>query len=135
MSSGEVITIARTIYNEARGDGRDGMQGVAEVIFNRIGHPGFGNSPDAHAVVTKPGQFLGLGKTAPNPGNQSERELWVYAEQLAKTVYENKTSPGNLTQGAHSFHQSSSPNGLASPPWKAVFTVKIGHHYFFKITK
>lgn len=127
-------TIARTIYNEARSDGVAGMTAVAEAIYNRIGHPGYGNKQSAYEVVSAPNQFLGYGTTAPTQFGPGEEALWNSAKELA-TKLNNKQSPGSTTEGAHAFHQSSSSSGLVGTAFTATYVTKIGAHYFFRVTK
>lgn len=49
-------TLARTIWGEARGEGRQGMQAVASVILNRAARPGWWGRSVAE-VCLKPAQF------------------------------------------------------------------------------
>jgi spore germination cell wall hydrolase CwlJ-like protein len=39
-----IICLARTIYWEAKGEGIAGMEAVANVVMNRLGHEGFPES-------------------------------------------------------------------------------------------
>ena len=130
--SADVITVARTIYNEARGDGLAGMQGVAEVIRNRIGHAGYGKKSSAIEVVSQQGQFLGYGTSVPK-ATGVDATRWEDAKNLARNLVDG-TLTGNKTCGAHAFHKAESSKGLVGPAWTATHTVKIGEHNFFKIT-
>ena len=39
-----ITCLSRTIYWEARGDGAAGMEAIANVVMNRLGHEGFSNT-------------------------------------------------------------------------------------------
>lgn len=39
-----ITCLSRTIYWESRGDGAAGMEGIANVVMNRLGHEGFPNT-------------------------------------------------------------------------------------------
>ena len=39
-----ITCLARTIYWEARSDGAAGMEAIAHVVMNRLGHEGFPNT-------------------------------------------------------------------------------------------
>jgi spore germination cell wall hydrolase CwlJ-like protein len=130
MSDAE-LAIARTIYEEARGEGAVGMQAVAEVIFNRIGHAGYGRPKSALDVVSARGQFLGFkGSVAPSP---IEAIPWAECSRLARKLAKGEAPGTAHTSGAHAFHKASSAAGLVGPAWNAVHTCKIGAHNFFRI--
>jgi len=57
--------MARTLWGEARGEGRDGMRGVACVILNRAGDPGWWGRSVAE-VCLKPWQFSCWLESDPN---------------------------------------------------------------------
>lgn len=60
-----VDVLARTIWGEARGEGRDGMIAVANVVVNRANAGGWwGNS--IREVCLKPWQFSAWNPTDPN---------------------------------------------------------------------
>lgn len=62
-------TMARTLYGEARGEGRDGLVGVANVILNRFAlwdrHPHFGHGT-IESVCLAPWQFSCWNEGDPN---------------------------------------------------------------------
>jgi N-acetylmuramoyl-L-alanine amidase len=57
--------LARTLWGEARGEGRDGMRGVANTILNRAAHPGWWGRSVAE-VCLKPWQFSCWLESDPN---------------------------------------------------------------------
>lgn len=57
--------LARTLWGEARGEGRDGMRGVASVICNRTSRPGWWGRSIAE-VCLKPWQFSCWLESDPN---------------------------------------------------------------------
>lgn len=50
-------TLARTIWAEARNQGKAGMEAVASVILNRAAHPRWWGGPDVRSVCLHPWQF------------------------------------------------------------------------------
>ena len=60
-----VDTLARTVWGEARGEGTQGMQAVANVICNRAANPSWWGSGIVD-VCEKPYQFSCWNKTDPN---------------------------------------------------------------------
>ena len=63
-TEGEVLTLARTLYGEARGEVRKGIEAVANVVINRVRRRFFGSS--VGEVCKKPSQFSCWNRTDPN---------------------------------------------------------------------
>lgn len=84
--------LAKTIWAEARGEGREGMRLVAWVIRNRVEAPEY---PDTYpAVVTQPGQFSVWLRSDPNrdtmtdplSGPDADDSAWYTALEVAWDV-------------------------------------------------
>jgi spore germination cell wall hydrolase CwlJ-like protein len=124
---------ARTVWGEARGEGLDGMQAVAAVIWNRVKSPRWWGK-DVQSVCLKPFQFSCWNMSDPNRDKllavtakdpQFAEALDICAQALA----------GNLadpTNGANSYYSSAS---MAPPYWALSIqpTAKIGNHVFYRI--
>ena len=65
MSPDPIDILARTIWGEARGDGRVGMEAVASVVLNRVADPGWWGR-DIVSVCQTPWQFSCWNKNNPN---------------------------------------------------------------------
>jgi spore germination cell wall hydrolase CwlJ-like protein len=85
MPAEEVI--ARTIYDEARGEGYDGMKMVAKVILNRSA----GTPESMKAICLKAWQFSGWNKGNILP--RGEDTQWEQAKQLTKFILDPSTEP------------------------------------------
>lgn len=127
---GDVETLARTLWGEARGEGKEGMAAVASVIMNRVKRGGwFGSS--ITKVCKKPLQFSCWNEGDPN----CEKMLEVteidkqYAQALAIAE---KAVAGTLpdpTGGATHYHEYK-----ILPKWAKSLkqTTQIGNHIFYK---
>ena len=75
--------LARILFSEAGVDGREGMQGVANVIMNRIKAKdvGFGDLTDAQKVISQKGAFTSYGK---KDYNNPSGPNYKIAKELAK---------------------------------------------------
>ncbi len=66
FSEDELLTAAKTVWHEAKGESADGQMAVAEVIKNRVLSPLFPG--DVNSVVYQKGQFQGASRVlAENP--------------------------------------------------------------------
>lgn len=134
----DIDTLARTIWGEARGEGYDGMQAVANVIMNRYRA---GQRSEAKArqfgrtieeVCTKPYQFSAWNANDPN----RPRLLTVGMENAQfRTAHEIATRAvrGNLpdiTNGADHYHTNA-----VAPFWSQGQTpiASYGSHVFFRL--
>lgn len=126
--------VARTLYDEARGEGTNGIDAVASVILNRAG----GKAENLPAVCLRKYQFSGWnGKKNLEPAKYQilipsgtkkigkDREMWLYCQKTAgKLIFgEFKSTIGNL----NSYHTTS-----VNPNWDASLKNKktIGNHVF-----
>lgn len=127
----DIDNLARTIWGEARGSGREGMQAVANVVMNRV-RAGKWFSGTVSTVVRMAYQFSVWNKEDPN------REKMLAADE---------TTPGfldaveiaaramrgdlpDLTGGATHYHAVT----IQPPAWThgATKTATIGGHVFYK---
>ncbi|MBI1207469.1 MAG: TIGR02594 family protein [Azospirillum sp.] len=129
-----VDTMARTLWGEARGEGRPGIEAVASVIMNRVRLAGWMGSTVVE-VCKKPWQFSCWNMGDPNlrkllavrPGDQAF-DLCLRVARVAVA--------GGLTDttgGATHYYDVRIPD----PNWVigATRTCDIGHHRFFKGVK
>lgn len=111
--------VAQAVYFEARGEGKQGMHAVANVIMNRTKTKGI--SPKA--VVNQPNQFS-YHRTRKNVSMNEEKHRKM-AHEIAKQAIDGKLK--DITGGATYFRT------VSSGSWKGLKkTVKIGSHHFFK---
>ena len=125
--------IARTIWGEARGDGRTGMIGVACCIMNRARHPRWWGH-DAGEVCVQPWQF-----SCWNDGDPNQHKLisvgasdpdYLIAAEIAATAFGGKLA--DVTGGADSYYDRLMPS---PPSWAAAATptVTILRHKYFRV--
>jgi N-acetylmuramoyl-L-alanine amidase len=129
--SNHVDVLARTLWGEARGEGRRGMEAVAAVIMNRVRDPRrWPNDPSG--VAQQPWQFSSWNPGDPNlPQMQRitvDDPQFRMALEIAEAAIAGKlTDP---TGGANHFHTNN-----VSPSWsRGVQPVAIiGRHRFFRL--
>jgi len=132
-----VDVMARTIFGEARGVGRDGMEGIAAVIANRANASAnadqawFGKTIEA--VCLKPHQFSTWNKDDPNRARIEAVTANDPGFALALTIAK-QAILGELidrTRGATLYHPTQLP---ALPAWarNAKPTVQIGPLMFYR---
>ena len=125
--------LARTIWGEARGDGRPGMEAVALVILNRARHPGWWGDEPA-SVCLDPYQFSCWLPDDPNAKKLIFVGLSDPAFATALTIAHSALA-GTLadpTGGADSYYDRS----MHTPPaWAATahFCCEIGSQRFYKV--
>jgi spore germination cell wall hydrolase CwlJ-like protein len=118
--------MALAMYWEARGEGRQGMQAVGEVILNRVADNRF---PDTTCAVvyeggeTPPCQFSWwCDGRSDRPTNQTQ---WALALALAEELLSGRGE--DMTGGALFFHNTS-----MGKPWQRQQTAQIGNHVFYR---
>lgn len=128
MTEQEVL--ARTIWGEARGEGKAGMEAVASVILNRAKRGGwFGDT--ITEVCRKPMQFSCWNPDDPNC--IKTQEITVIDKQFAQALeIAEKAVAGDLpdrTKGATHYHTY-----RITPKWAASMKRldQIGNHIFYK---
>jgi hypothetical protein len=133
---GDVDTLARVIYGEARGQGEAGMQAVASVVMNRVNNIGlsFGQLGGVSGVCLKPLQFTCM--SSQYGGADYTRTMAVQAGDPtfdACLTMAEQAIAGNLpdnTDGALYYYATS----ISAPRWASsmVVTVQIGTQIFMK---
>lgn len=130
-SAGQAATygqqvVAAVLMGEARGEGRDGMVAVAEVIRTRADRMGI--SP--LAVVKQPYQFSCMnGLTPPELIRKHwDKKQWSEAIEIAKIVYNEPENLPGLTRGATHFDHGVPDWALGRTP-----VAVVGRHSFYKL--
>ena len=127
---GDIETLARTIWGEARGEGKEGMTAVASVIMNRV-HRGGWFGKTVTSVCKMPWQFSCW--NANDPNCQKVIEITTIDPQYAQAliIAEKAVARGlpDTTGGATHYHEYK-----IKPKWAAEMkqTKQIGNHIFYK---
>ena len=109
---GEIDMLARLLVAESEGEGREGMQAVANVVQNRIKDSspdtGFRDQKTFESVITAKNQFAGYDDDryyeAPSKG-----AAWKMALDVAKKAVEGKLP--DITQGSTYYRNEKTPIG------------------------
>ena len=123
-----ITCLSRTIYWEAKNEGAAGMEAVAGVVMNRLGHQGF---PNTICGVVRQGNEVGACQFSwwcdGRSDDAEEDKHYAVAKEIARKAL-NRQLP-DRTCGAMFFHQRK-----ATPGWSAKYikTVEIGEHIFYK---
>jgi spore germination cell wall hydrolase CwlJ-like protein len=120
----EVTCMAQALYYEARGEGQNGQEAVAEVILQRVRS---GSHPDTICgVVHEPRQFSFL--TDGSTSRALDADAWQSAKQLAARIVRGEVVT-SLTRRAQFYHQVD-----IQPAWanEMIQTAKIGNHVFYR---
>lgn len=120
----EVDMLALAIHNEARGEPRSGKYAVANVILNRVKHKSFPNT--VRKVVTQRGQF----QWYHNHKLRSRTAPTEEARAIARDIYQKHVSGRRVDNTGGSIFFSS--NGVRPAP-RAIKSVRVGHHQFYRI--
>lgn len=120
----EVDMLALAIHNEARGEPRSGKYAVANVILNRVKHKSFPNT--VRKVVTQRGQF----QWYHNHKLRSRTAPTEEARSIARDIYQKHVSGRRVDNTGGSIFFSS--NGVRPAP-RAIKSVRVGHHQFYRI--
>jgi len=122
--------LSEALYYEARGEGREGQQAVAEVVFHRMNNGNYGHSICAvvYEGAGHPGcqfSFTCNGELA----HRREEAAWRQSEQLAAEILTGEVRLKNATGGALNYHAVS-----VSPDWAPTLekTTQIGNHIFYR---
>jgi spore germination cell wall hydrolase CwlJ-like protein len=125
----EAITcLSRTIYWEAKGESDADMEGVADVVMNRLGHEGF---PDKVCAVVKQGsekKACQFSWWCDKRSDQADDEsIYATAKEIARKAL-NKQLP-DRTRGAMYFHDRN-----VKPEWakKYIKTAETEKFLFYK---
>jgi N-acetylmuramoyl-L-alanine amidase len=138
MTPDAVTTVARTLWGEARGDGRVGMSAVACVIANRAANPRWWGV-DWVSVCQRPYQFSCWNIAAPGTADAQNHAammaadgsdpLFVTAMSIAQAAVGKKLA--DITHGADSYFAIGSQMPSWATPDKHV--VDILHHSFYRV--
>ena len=125
--------LAEALYYEARGEGSDGQEAVAEVIFHRMAHGNYGHS--ICAVVYEGSSRPGCQFSFTCNGDlhrPREAAAWKESEVLAAQILDGEVRLSNATAGATNYHAVS-----VMPYWAPELhkTARIGHHIFYRGTR
>jgi spore germination cell wall hydrolase CwlJ-like protein len=121
----EVRCMTEALYYEARGEGQNGQEAVAEVILQRVrsrAHP-----DSICGVVHEPGQFSYV--TDGSTKRPRDQESWQAAKNLAARIVRGELVT-SLTRRALFYHAVD-----VQPAWAAemVRTAVIGNHIFYRL--
>lgn len=129
--SKEIDVLARTIYGEARGEGMQGMQAVANVVMNRAKNPGWWGN-DVISVCKKPYQFSCWNLNDPNyykinTVTKESDPVFEDALYIAQKAVSGQLT--DLTDGATHYHAAN----IEIPNWAWEMSLKgiIGSHVFY----
>jgi spore germination cell wall hydrolase CwlJ-like protein len=123
-----ITCLSRTIYWEAKGEGAAGMEAIANVVMNRLGHKGF---PNTICEVVRQGHEKGACQFSwwcdGRSDDAQEEKSYAIAKEIARKALNRQLT--DRTGGALYFHQHK-----VTPSWSAEYikTVEIGEHVFYK---
>lgn len=125
----EALTcLARTVYWEAKGESRAGMEAIANVVMNRVAAESF---PDTVCEVVTDGKKAGACQFSwwcdGRPDDVEEPECYAVAIEIARLAL-NRELP-DRSSGALHFHSGKVPEGWSK---ELVETVQVGDHRFYK---
>ncbi|WP_292926566.1 cell wall hydrolase [Nitrosomonas sp.] len=125
---GAVTCLARSIYWEARGQGDTGMEAVANVVMNRVGHEGF---PNTICGVVKQGHEQGACQFSwwcdGRSDDAKENESYAIAKEIARKALNRQLK--DRTGGALYFHHRK-----VVPGWSKEYAkmAEVGEFIFYK---
>ena len=128
----DIDILARTIWGEARGEGREGMEAVASVIMNRYRSEAWYSAKTIAGVAMKAYQFSAWNQDDPNYDqmiNVTDKDPdFALALEIAREAISG--SLDDRTGGATHYYAT----WINPPTWTqgATETVQIGKHKFFK---
>jgi spore germination cell wall hydrolase CwlJ-like protein len=126
--SDAITCLSRTIYWEARGEEVAGMEAIANVVMNRLGHKGF---PNTICEVVRQGSEQGSCQFSwwcdGRSDEAQEDTSYEIAKEIARKALNRQLK--DRTDGALYFHQQK-----VNPTWSTEYikTVEVGAHVFYK---
>lgn len=133
LKKGDVDTLARVLWGEARNQGREGMEAVGWVVVNRVRQPGSRFPDTVSAVCRQPFQFSCLNSSDPNSRKCNavdERDpAFLLALEVAASVLGGQVP--DPTHGSQYYFVSH----MKDPPaWRKAMVLKatIGAHSFYR---
>lgn len=128
-ASRDLECLTQAAYYEARGEGRDGMRAVAQVVLNRVRHPAFPKSV-CGVVFQGAGRRTGCQFSFTCDGSMRARvnpAAWERARGVASAALSGSvdSTVGNATH----FHTTA-----VSPGWRGslVRVAQVGSHLFYR---
>lgn len=125
MTANALLTVALTLWLEARGEGEIGMRAVATVIHNRAG----GDVSKLEYVCTRPRQFSCWNRLSPTyyRKHPPSGEPWHQALEIAAEMFN-----GTFEARANWDHYYN-PD-MANPKWaRGRSGDRVGNHLFLKV--
>jgi spore germination cell wall hydrolase CwlJ-like protein len=127
--SRDLECLTQAAYYEARGEGRDGMRAVAQVVLNRVRHAAFPNSV-CGVVFQGAGRRTGCQFSFTCDGSMRgrvNRAAWERAREVASSALSGAVY-GNVGNATH-FHTTG-----VSPGWRhsLVRVGQVGDHLFYR---
>ena len=121
--------LAQVVYYEAAGEGAEGERAVAQVVLNRVRHPGF--PPTICGVVYQGSDAAGCQFTFTCDGSLARLPspaLWIQARQIASEELSGKV----FAPVGHATHYHAD---YVLPYWADSLdkSVQIGHHIFYRL--
>lgn len=132
LRKGDVDSLARVLFGEARGEGRAGMEAVAWVVVNRVKQPGSRFPDTVTAVCKQPHQFSCLNAGDINSrlcASVSEADpLFLTALSVAVAVLSGQVP--DPTHGSQYYFVKAMKN---PPEWRRAMKLQvvIGAHAFY----
>ncbi len=128
-ASRDLECLTQAVYYEARGEGRDGMKAVAQVVLNRVRHRAFPNSVCA-VVFQGAGRRTGCQFSFTCDGSMRgrvNRAAWNRARDIASSALSGGVYAG--VGNATHFHTTG-----VSPQWRhsLVRVGQVGDHLFYR---
>jgi len=123
-----IICLSRTIYWEAKGEGAAGMEAIANVVINRLGHEGF---PNTVCDVVRQGHEQGACQFSwwcdGRSDDAEDEKSYAIAKEITRKALNRQLA--DRTGGALYFHQ-----WKLAPSWSTSYikTARIGDHVFYK---
>ncbi len=129
MTPHDLEIVAKTCWGEARGEGRKGMQAVAEVILNRAKDTRWPRTPAD--VAQQKWQFSAWNAGDPNRVKMEHMSLDDDGLRLAYRAVLDAMEGANITFGANHYF---APGSIATPKWAKDMEIvaEIGRHRFFR---
>ena len=129
MTPRDLDIVAKTVWGEARGEGRKGMQAVAEVILNRAKDKRWPRTPAD--VAQQKWQFSAWNPDDPNRAKMEYLSLDDEGLRLAYRAVLDAMEDANIVFGADHYF---APRSIAMPKWARdmELVAEIGRHRFYR---
>jgi spore germination cell wall hydrolase CwlJ-like protein len=128
-ASRDLECLTQAVYYEARGEGRNGMRAVAQVVLNRVRHPAFPKSV-CGVVFQGAGRRTGCQFSFTCNGSMRgnvNRAAWDRARAIASSALSGSVY-GEVGNATH-FHTTA-----VSPQWRSslIRVTQVGSHLFYR---